>query len=144
MRNNFYLCFTLYRKFSLFAHRKKLTCWHFTLNRKSFYLGLIYGKKIITPKPVHSGHRDAWLLQTLFRNHRWPLWTSFTLSSILILNISQKFSNYLQTSGYFIHIIIFRQVDNKRFNFIISLWSMTRTNFFNHVSLWSSLITWLI
>ena len=133
MGNNFYSCFTLYRKFSLFTHPKKLTCWHFTLNRKSFYLGLIYGKKIITPKPVHSGHamqRDTWLLQILFRNHRCPLGTSLTLSSILIFNISQKFSNYLQILGYFIHIIIFRQVDNKSFNFIMKF-MVHDTNFFN-------------
>ena len=51
---------------------------------------------------------------------------SLTVLSKLIFNISKKLSNHLQIPGYLLHfittiigIIIFRQVDNKRLNFII-------------------------
>ena len=61
-----------------------------------------------------------------FRNWRCLLWTSLTILSKLMHNISEKFLNYLQIPGHLLHfisiiidIIILRQVDNKRFNFII-------------------------
>ena len=51
-------------------------------------------------------------------------------------NISEKFSNYLQIPGHLLHfisiiidIIIFRQVDNKRFNLIIK-YMVHNTKFF--------------
>ena len=62
--------------------------------------------------------------KTFFRNRRCPLWTLWLLSKAMY-NISQKFSNYLQITGYLlrfiptiIDIIIFRRVDNKKFIFI--------------------------
>ena len=107
---------------------KKLTCACFTLNRKSVYLKLTCEKQIII-KPVQSEHaiqRDTWLLQTLFRNRRCSLGTLWTVLSKSMYNISKRFSNNLQITGYLLHlirstiyIIIFTQVDNKRFNFII-------------------------
>ena len=61
-----------------------------------------------------------------FTNRRCLLWTSLTILSKLMYNISEKFLNYLQIPGHLLHfisiiidIIILRQVDNKRFNFII-------------------------
>ena len=62
--------------------------------------------------------------KSFFRNCRYRLQTRLTVLSTLMYNISKKFSNYLQIKGYslpfiptIIDITIFRQVDNKRFNF---------------------------
>ena len=44
------------KKKMLNALQKKPTWGHFTLNRRSVYLGLIYGKQAITVKPVQSRH----------------------------------------------------------------------------------------
>ena len=61
-----------------------------------------------------------------FRNRRYRLSTRLTVLSTLMYNVSKKFSNYLQIPGYSLHFIptiiditIFRQVDNKWFNFTI-------------------------
>ena len=61
-----------------------------------------------------------------FRNWRCLLWTSLTILSKLMHNISEKFLNYLQIQGHLLHItsiiidiIILRQVDIERSNFII-------------------------
>ena len=60
-------------------------------------------------------------------------------------NISGKFSNYLQIPGHLLHfiptiidIIIFRQVDNKRFNLIIKymVHNMKKKNLFNGSFYW--------
>ena len=71
-----------------------------------------------------AGHLD--FVNPFFRNRKCLLWTCLTVLSKLFYNVSTKFSNYLQIPGYLLHfiptiidIIIFRQVDNKRFNFII-------------------------
>ena len=52
--------------------------------------------------------------KSFFRKRRCLLWTSLTILSKLMYNISEKFLNYLQIPGH-----LLRQVDNKRFNFII-------------------------
>ena len=73
-----------------------------------------------------------------FRNRRCSLWASLTvlINCELMYNISEKFSNYLQIPGHLSHfisiiidIIIFRQVDNKRFNLIIK-YMVHNTKFF--------------
>ena len=91
-------------------------------------------------KKINCSHtcpkRTCYVAAPLFRNSRCPLWTSLTWSSKLIFTISQKFSNYLLIPGYFMHFIpaiiditIFRQLDNKRFNFIMK-YMVHETNFF--------------
>ena len=61
-----------------------------------------------------------------FRNRRCLLWKCLNVLSKLMYNISKRLFSYLQITGYLLHfiptiidIIIFRQVDNKEFNFII-------------------------
>ena len=62
----------------------------------------------------------------LLKNRWCSLRTSLTVLSKLMYDISEKFLNYLQIPEHLLHfisiiidIIILRQVDNKRFNFII-------------------------
>ena len=71
-----------------------------------------------------------------FRKRQCLLWTSLTILSKLMYNISENFLNYLQIPGHLLHfisiiidIIILRQVDNKRFNFIIK-YMVHHTKFF--------------
>ena len=61
-----------------------------------------------------------------FTNRRCLLQTSLTILRKLMSNVSEKLFNYLQIPGHLLHlisiiidIISLRQVDNKRFNFII-------------------------
>ena len=78
--------------------------------------------------------------QPFFKNRRCPLCTSLTVLSKLTYSISEKFLNYLQTQGHLLHItsiiidiIILRQVDNKRPNFII-MYMVHDTKFFLFVN----------
>ena len=105
---------------------KKLTCGHFTLNRKSVYLSLICGKQIIiklVQKDILSSGTPGFC-KAIFQKPRMYVMDKFDCK--LMHNISEKFSSYLQIPGHLLHfipiiidIIIFRQVDNKRFSFII-------------------------
>ena len=100
----------------------------FYAKHKSVYLSLTCEKQIII-EPVQrnmlsSGTPD--ICKLFFRNRRCPLRTSLTVLSKLMHIISRKFSNYWQIPGILLHfipiiidIIIFREVDNKRSNFII-------------------------
>ena len=73
----------------------------------------------------------------LFFKNRWcPLCTSLTVLSKLTYNISEKLLNCLEIQGHLLHItsiiieiIILRQLDNKRFNFITK-YMVHDTNFF--------------
>ena len=101
---------------------KKLTCERFTLNRKLVYLNHTCGRQMII-RPVQS---ELAFANPFLKNRKCPLCTRLTVLSKLMHIISTKFSNYFQIPGYLLHfipiiieIIIFRQVDNKRFNFII-------------------------
>ena len=99
----------------------------FYAKKKSIYLNLICEKQIII-KPAWRdmlSSRTPGFCKTFFRNGRCPLWTSLTVLSKLMYNISEKLLNYLQIPGYLLHfisaiidIIISREVDNRRFNFI--------------------------
>ena len=67
------------------------------------------------------------LANAFFRNRRCSSWARLTVLSKLMYGISKKISNYLQMPEYLLHfsptiinITMFRQVDNKRFNFIIN------------------------
>ena len=100
----------------------------FSAKHKSVYLGLTCGKRIII-KPVQRNMLSSGtpgFSKPFFRNRRCPLRTSLTVLSKLMHIISKKLSNYWQIPGHLLHfipiiidIIIFRQVDNKRFSFII-------------------------
>ena len=99
----------------------------FYAKHKSVYLSPTCEKQIII-EPVQrnmlsSGTPD--ICKPFFRNRRCPLRTSLTVLSKLMHIISKRLSNYWKIPGHLLHfvpiiidIIIFRQVDNKRFTFI--------------------------
>ena len=71
---------------------------------------------------LSSGTPDFY--KPFFRNRRCLLWTDLTVLGKLMLNISIKFSKYLQIPGYLLHfiptiinIIFLRQVNNIRFSY---------------------------
>ena len=100
----------------------------FYTKHKSVCLSLICGKQEII-EPVQRNMLSLGTLgfsKAIFRNRRCPLRASLTLLRKLIHIISQNLSNYWQIPVHLLHfipiiidIIIFRQVDNKRFSFII-------------------------
>ena len=100
----------------------------FYAKHKSVCLSLTCGKEIII-EPVQRNMLSsgtAGSCKPFFRNRRYPLRASLTVLSKLMHIISKKLSNYWQIPGHLLHfipiiidIIIFRQVDNKRFSFII-------------------------
>ena len=99
----------------------------FYAKHKSVYLSPTCEKQIII-EPVQrnmlsSGTPD--ICKPFFRNRRCPSRTSLTVLSKLMHIISKRLSNYWKIPGHLLHfvpiiidIIIFRQVDNKRFTFI--------------------------
>ena len=98
------------------------------MKHKSVHLSLTCGKQIIV-EPVHRNMLSSGtpgFYKPIFRNRRCPLRASLTVLSKLMHIISKKLSNYWQIPGHLLHfipiiidIIIFRQVDNKRFSFSI-------------------------
>ena len=100
----------------------------FYTKHKSVYLSLNCGKQIII-EPVQRNMLSSGtpsFCKPNFRNRRCPLRASLTVLSKLMHIISKKLSNYLQIPGHLLHFIsiiintiIFRQVNNKRFSFII-------------------------
>ena len=107
---------------------KKLTCGRFTLNKKSqFVLALFAASKQLSNLSKGTCYlaRHMAFGNPCFKNHRCLLWINATVLSKLIYNISGKFSIYLQIPRHLLHfiptiidIIIFTQVDIKRFNLI--------------------------
>ena len=100
----------------------------FCAKHKSAYLSLIWEKQIII-KPVQwniLSSRTPGFCKPFFRKRRCPLRTSLTAVNKLMHIFSKKLSNYWKIPGHLLHsipiiiaIIILRQVDNKRFSFII-------------------------
>ena len=95
---------------------------------KSVCLSLTCGKQMIIEhvqrNMLSSG--TPGFCKPFFRNLRCPLRTSLTVLSKLVHIISKRLSNYWQIPGHLLNfvpiiidIIIFRQVNNKRFSFII-------------------------
>ena len=110
----------------------------FYAKHKSVYLSITCGKQVII-KPVQRNmlsSRRPGFCKPIFRNRRCPLRARLTVLSKWMHIISKKLSNYWQISGYLLYfisiiidLIIFRQVDNKRFSFIIKYMSMIRNIF---------------
>ena len=114
----------------------------FYTKHKSVYFSLTCRKQV-NIEPVQRNMLSSGTLgfcKPSFRNRRCPLRGSLTVLSKLIHIISKRLSNYWQIPGHLLHfipiiidIIIFRQVDRKRFSFIIKYMvpDTKRSLFFN-------------
>ena len=100
----------------------------FYAKHKSVYVSLTCGKRVIIEPAQRNilSSGTPGFCKPIFRNRRCSLRESLTVLSKLMHNISKKLSNYWQIPGHLLHfipviidIVIFRQVDNKRFSFII-------------------------
>ena len=94
----------------------------FYAKQKSVYLSLTCGKQI----HIEPVRRNMLSSKSFFRNRRCPLRTNVIVLSKLMHIFSKNLSSHWQIPGHLLHvipiiidIIIFRQVDNKMFSFII-------------------------